>query len=91
DGAVRAARDAQRPIGVCGEMAGDPASAVLLLGMGVDSLSMASSSIAAVKRALRTFSRPSAESLVTQALAAEDPSEVHRLLDSAFDAAGLST
>ena len=46
---------------------------------------------AAVKRALRTFSRPSAESLVTQALAAEDPSEVHRLLDSAFDAAGLST
>lgn len=89
EGAARAAQRARRPIAVCGEMAGDPASAVLLLGLGIDSLSMASSSIAAVKRALRTFTRASAESLVGQCLTAEDPSQVHRLLDSAFDAAGL--
>lgn len=86
---ARGARDARRPISVCGEMAGNPAAAVVLMGLGVDVLSMAAASIPQVKRALRTFSRQQAQSLATQALAAEDPSEVHRLLDLAFEDAGL--
>lgn len=48
DRAVRQARAVGKPISVCGEMAGDPASAVLLLGMGIDALSMASPSISRV-------------------------------------------
>ena len=35
----------ERSVSVCGEMAGDPAAALLLLGMGVDSLSMSSTSL----------------------------------------------
>lgn len=87
--AVRCADDAGRPISVCGEMAGDPASAVLLMGLGIDSLSMASSCIAPVKRALRTFTQQQAQRLAAEALDADDPSDVHCLLRAAFDAAAL--
>ena len=50
DSAARGARDAGRPISVCGEMAGNPAAAVLLMGLGIDLLSMAATSIPPVKR-----------------------------------------
>ena len=88
--AVQAAHGAKRPISVCGEMAGDPASAVLLMGMGIIALSMASASIPSVKQALRTFTRKDAQRLVAKTLRAGDPSEVHHLLSVAFTDAGLS-
>lgn len=89
DCAARGARDAQRPISVCGEMAGNPQAAVALMGLGIDVLSMAAASIPQVKLALRTFSLRQAQALATQTLAAEDPFEVHQLLDLAFEGAGL--
>ncbi|HZB96531.1 MAG TPA: putative PEP-binding protein, partial [Herpetosiphonaceae bacterium] len=46
---VAAARTRGIPVGICGELAGDPAAAVALLGLGVDELSMAPGSIGAVK------------------------------------------
>jgi phosphotransferase system enzyme I (PtsP) len=42
---------------VCGEMAGDPAAALLLLGMGVDSLSMSAVSLLRVKWAMHSFTQ----------------------------------
>lgn len=89
DHAVRQAHDARKPISICGEMAGDPASAVLLMGMGIDALSMASPSIPRVKRALRTFTRQRAQELVAEVIDAEDPAAVHRLLNAALEQAGL--
>jgi phosphotransferase system enzyme I (PtsP) len=89
DHAVRQARVARKPISVCGEMAGDPASAVLLMGIGIDMLSMASSSIPRVKLALRTFSRQRARELLMETIEAEDPAQVHRILNAAFEQAGL--
>lgn len=89
DSAVRGARDAERPISVCGEMAGNPAAAVLLMGMGVKTLSMAATNIPGVKRALRTFTLQHAQRLAAGALQAEDPADVHRLLGAAFDDAWL--
>ncbi len=49
-------RDANKyncPVSVCGEMAGDPLGAVLLVGMGYDTLSMSSSNLLRVKAILR--------------------------------------
>ncbi len=43
------------PVTVCGEMAGDPACAILLLGMGVDGLSMSTPSLFDVKQAVRNI------------------------------------
>jgi phosphoenolpyruvate-protein phosphotransferase len=51
--AVDAAERAGIELSVCGEMAGDPAAALALVGLGVRSLSMASSSLPAVRRAIR--------------------------------------
>jgi phosphoenolpyruvate-protein phosphotransferase/dihydroxyacetone kinase phosphotransfer subunit len=51
--AVEGARAHGRPVGVCGELAGDPAAAVLLAGLGVTELSMTPVLVPEVKAALR--------------------------------------
>ncbi|MBV9003454.1 MAG: phosphoenolpyruvate--protein phosphotransferase, partial [Solirubrobacterales bacterium] len=51
---VEGARAHGRWVGVCGELAGDPAAAVLLVGLGVRELSMARPLIPEVKEALRS-------------------------------------
>jgi len=54
--AVEAARRHGIELSVCGEMAGDPVAALVLVGLGVRYLSMTPSSIPAVKRAVRAAS-----------------------------------
>ena len=61
------------------------------LGMGVERLSMASPSLPRVKRAIRVFSRQRAQELSAAALSADDVTEVHRLLEDAFEKAGLGS
>lgn len=55
--AVAGAAERGRPCGVCGEAAGDPALACVLVGLGVTSLSMASPSLPAVRAALARHTR----------------------------------
>ena len=42
------------PVGMCGEMAGDPAAAVILLGLGLDEFSMSAFSLPEIKRIIRS-------------------------------------
>ncbi|OGF08771.1 MAG: phosphoenolpyruvate--protein phosphotransferase [Candidatus Eisenbacteria bacterium RBG_16_71_46] len=51
---IAAAHAAGRWVGICGEMAGDPRTAVLLLGLGVDELSMTCFDLPRVKAAIRS-------------------------------------
>ena len=53
---VQAGHAAGIKVSVCGEMAGDPASAPILLGMGLDELSMTSVAIPRIKRLIRMAS-----------------------------------
>jgi phosphotransferase system enzyme I (PtsI) len=46
---------------MCGEMAGDPSATEVLIGLGLDELSMASGSILPVKKQLRTIDARRAE------------------------------
>ena len=69
---VQAAAEHGRWVGVCGELAGDPAAAVLLVGLGVTELSMAPALIPEVKAALRSVDLPEAQAIATAALDAED-------------------
>jgi phosphotransferase system enzyme I (PtsI) len=64
------------PVGVCGEMAGDPNYAALLLGLGIDSLSMAPPSIPAVRFLIRAMTMADARELATQALAMTSSREI---------------
>jgi phosphoenolpyruvate-protein kinase (PTS system EI component) len=68
-----------RWVGVCGELAGDPAAAVLLTGLGARELSMAPPLIPEVKAALRRISMADARAVAEEALAAEDADEARRL------------
>ena len=54
---VRAARDAGIRVALCGEMAGDPLCAFILLGLGIDELSMNAGGIPAVKQTIRLLSK----------------------------------
>jgi len=80
-----------KPVGVCGEMAGDPTAALLLLGMDIESLSMSGPYLPRVKQVIRTFSRVQARQLVEQALRMESASEVRALLTDALDQAELGS
>ncbi len=76
--------EAGKPCSVCGEIAGDPIYAVLLLGCGIRDLSMKSLSIPEVKRVLRSVTLKEAEVLVEEALQAGTPDEVNALLKKNF-------
>lgn len=78
-----------KPVSVCGEMAGDPAAVLLLLGMGIDSLSMSTASLPRVKWVIRSFTRELARTLLDKALEMEDPTVIRALLNAALEHAGL--
>jgi len=80
-----------KPVSVCGELAGDPAGALLLLGMGVDALSMSPASLARVKLVIRSFTLQRARSLLDEAFEMEDGFSIHRLLNGALEEAGVLT
>ena len=86
---VRDLHNAARTVSVCGEMAGDPAGAVALLGMGVDSLSMSSPRLPRIKKVIRTIPRRKAEELLGRALAMPTAGAVRSLLKEALEEAGL--
>lgn len=87
---TQAARSAGIPVAVCGEMAGDPMAAVLLVGLGFDELSMSGSSLAKVKRAIQAFDRSDCESLATLAVSLESGEQVLHVLAETFLKHGLS-
>jgi phosphotransferase system enzyme I (PtsI) len=65
------------PVSVCGEMAGDPVFAPLLLGLGVDCLSMAPAWIPSVKYIIRAMTMAEARALAQEALRMSSPREIY--------------
>lgn len=86
---VEGAKAEKTPVSVCGEMAGDPAAAVLLLGMGIDNLSMSAANLPRVKWVIRSFTRRRARSLLKEALTFEYAHSVRNYLNTALEDAGL--
>lgn len=86
---VEGAEVYKRPVSVCGEMAGNPLAVLLLLGMGVVSLSMSAGSLLKVKWVIRSFSRARARQLLQFALRMEDAAQVRRFLEGSLDEMGL--
>src|SRR6266403_724367 len=71
-------------VGVCGEMAGDIALIPLLLGLGMDELSVGASLVPRVKRAVQSLEIPECRQLVDRALKMDTPVEI---LESCLDLA----
>lgn len=68
-------------VGICGELAGDPAAAVLLMAMGYDVLSMNATNLPKVKKAIRSITLAQAEELLEEVVAQEDAEAVNRCLE----------
>ena len=77
---VDATRDTECAVAACGEMAGDPAGALLLVGLGVEELSMDASAFGAVKRAVGERSRAELTAVAEQAMWAASASAVRALV-----------
>jgi phosphocarrier protein FPr len=71
-----------RLVAVCGELAGDPAAAVLLVGLGVRELSMAPPLIAEVKQALRSVTLADAIAAAETAVDAADATAARAVADA---------
>ena len=69
-------------VGVCGEMAGEPLFAPLLLGMGIDELSAASSSLPRVKEVIRRLKFSEAQELAAASLHTNSGREVLAMLNA---------
>jgi phosphotransferase system enzyme I (PtsP) len=78
-----------KPVSICGEMAGDPASAVLLMAMGFDGLSMNATNLPKVKWLLRQISMGKAQELLDQVMRIDSPQVIHSTLQLALRNLGL--
>jgi phosphotransferase system enzyme I (PtsP) len=78
-----------KPVSVCGEMAGDPAAVLALMGLGVNSLSMSASNLPRIKWVIRSFTREEARDLLEQAWQLESPREIRELYNAVLEQGGL--
>ena len=67
-------------VGICGEMAGEPALALLLLGMGLDEFSASPVQVPLIKKVIRSVEYDAAQEIARQALALRTSKEVEEFL-----------
>jgi phosphoenolpyruvate-protein kinase (PTS system EI component) len=85
---AEAARAARLPLEVCGDAASDPIAVPLLVGLGVDELSVGAARVGAVRGWVRALDQAAAERTAVEALALRSAVDVERLVAQAGDAAG---
>jgi phosphoenolpyruvate-protein phosphotransferase len=76
------------PVAVCGELAGDPAGALVLVGLGVDELSADAGSLDGIRAALAAVTRAELDDLAGRALAAGDAETVRAMARQLLDRPG---
>ncbi|WP_455204308.1 phosphoenolpyruvate--protein phosphotransferase [Kaarinaea lacus] len=86
---VKGAHTENKPVCVCGEMAGDPAAAILLVGMGYDCLSMSVANLPRIKWVIRNFTTSRARRLLSDALEYEHAKDIRAYMNSVLEEAGL--
>ena len=86
---VRRADSLKIPVSVCGEMAADPCAALLLVGLGIPSLSMSSFSIPRIKWMIRSVSLEEAREQFRMARQCPDPAQVRQRVREFLISKGL--
>lgn len=76
-------------VSICGEMASDPASVMLLLAMGFDSLSMNASSVGRIRWIVRHVTRKKSAKLLQEVLSMESAVMIRCHMELALERAGL--
>lgn len=78
-----------KPIGICGEMAGDPGTATLLMAMGFDSLSMSSSNLLRIKKLICEMPLERARALLERVLMVDSGAVIRSLVEYELEEMGL--
>jgi phosphotransferase system enzyme I (PtsP) len=86
---VQAAKGAGKWVGICGEMASDPICSLVLLGMGLDDLSMGSFFIPVIKRIVRSVSTTEVRALARDLLSLSTVKEVKGHLFDGMKSLGI--
>jgi phosphotransferase system enzyme I (PtsP) len=86
---ARAAQQERTALGICGELAGNPVGAVLLMAMGYQVLSMNATNLPKVKWVLRNITRQAARRMLARALQQGTAGEVQSLMRAELLQAGL--
>ena len=81
---IKMAHKQSRPVTICGEMAGDPRFAPVLIGLGADALSVCASVLPEIKYLLRRVKLSEANKLAKSALAESDPAAILALLEAFY-------
>jgi len=86
---VDAAHAEGKPVGICGELAGDPAAALILMAMGYDMLSMNDNSLLRVKAVIRSCRFEDLQSLLDGVMLVDTADEVKAQLRKAMINIGM--
>jgi phosphotransferase system enzyme I (PtsP) len=86
---VDAAHAEGKPVGICGELAGDPAAVLILMAMGYDMLSMNDNSLLRVKAVIRSCRFDELQSLLDAVMKVDTADEVKVLLRKAMIDVGM--
>jgi phosphotransferase system enzyme I (PtsP) len=78
-----------KTVSICGEMAGDPGAAILLMAMGFDILSMNASTLLRVKAVIRAVTLSSAKTVLADVMQMTDAASIRRAVDLALYNAGV--
>ena len=86
---ARAAHSEETGVGICGELAGTPVGAVLLMAMGYHVLSMNATHLPKVKWVVRSIKRSDARRMLARVLKMETAEQVATYMHQQLTAAGL--
>ncbi len=86
---VNAAHAEKKYLGICGEMAGNPTAAVLLMAMGFDVLSMNSTNLLMVKAVLRSIEMAKARRILAKVLKMDNAFLIRNYVEEQMRKAGL--
>jgi len=84
-----AAKEEGKMVSICGELAGDPLAAVLLVAMGYDALSMNATSLPKVKQAVRNTSLSEAVEVLEEVMAMDDAAQIRERLEQSLSEHGM--
>ena len=90
DYVAKTANKARKGVGICGEMAGNPVAALLLMAMGYQVLSMNSPNLMIVKKVLTTVSYEQSQLLLEEVLQMDSAAQIKKRAESVLRENGLS-
>jgi phosphotransferase system enzyme I (PtsI) len=90
DHIVKAAKKSKIPVSICGEMAADTLAIPLLVGLGLDSLSMSPVTILYAKRIIREFKFKDAKALANKCLKCKTEVDIQKNVKKFFDDNNIS-